>query len=97
MKQTLIIATMVLAGAASFADAGRYTAALLQPLPAKKEVVAEGNLWHCESSSCVLASEPTNPNSLGTCRQLRRAVGPLASYGLEGKQFDSDKLAKCNS
>jgi hypothetical protein len=88
---------LVLAGTASLADSSHYTAALAQPISAKKEVVAEGNIWHCEASVCVLVSVPNNPNSLFSCRELRHLVGPLSSYGTEGKLFDADKLAKCNS
>lgn len=93
----LIVATMIFASTAAFAGSTRYIATLAQPLTAKKEFIANVNIWHCEGSTCVLTSEPEDADSVTSCHALMRKVGALTAYGIEGKPFDSDKLAKCNS
>jgi|SRR5277367_5890664 len=94
---TSTVAMLILASTASLADGGHYTATLVQPIAAKKEVIANGNVWRCDASICVLASTPKDADSLGTCRELRREVGVLSAFGREEKPFDADKLAKCNT
>jgi hypothetical protein len=94
---TLIGVTMIFAGSA-VAASGVYSATVAQPLAAKKEFIVNGNIFRCDGSTCTLVSHPTNDaGDLGMCRALQRSVGTLTSYVAEGKAFDSDKLAKCNS
>lgn len=92
----LISASLILASAAAVAQKVRYTATLAQPLTSSKEFVAGDNLWYCSGSTCTLVSEPRNPSSTGACHALQQKVGALSSYGLPDRQFDADKLAKCN-
>jgi hypothetical protein len=94
---TLIAAAMLMAGGA-VADTAGYSATLAQPQTAKKEFIIHGNLFRCDGSTCILVSRPTNDSGdLTTCRALQREVGTLTSYVANGKPFDSDRLAKCNS
>jgi hypothetical protein len=74
-----------------------YTAALAQPLAEKKEFIANHNFWHCEDSTCTLRSQPQDPTSILSCRELQRRVGDLTAYGTKEAPFTADKLAKCNS
>jgi hypothetical protein len=94
---SLITATLILAVTATAAGTGHYTATLAQPLTAKKEFIANSNIWDCDGSTCILTSVPTDPDSVRSCRELQRRVGALTAYGKEGKPFDGDKLAKCNA
>jgi hypothetical protein len=94
---TLIVATMMLASTAALGDTGRYAATLAQPLAGKKEFIVNGNLFRCEGSTCVLASNPVDAGTVRSCRAVQREVGTLTAYVADGKPFDADKLAKCNS
>jgi hypothetical protein len=93
----MIVATMMLASTAALGDTGRYTATLAQPLAGKKEFIVNGNLFRCDGSTCILASKPTDAGSVRSCRAVQHEVGTLTAYVADGKPFDADKLAKCNS
>jgi hypothetical protein len=85
--RVLISHSVLLAGAA-FAQAEHYTASLTQPISEKKEFIANGNVWRCAGTSCMLTSEPRDPGSLRTCRELKRQVGQLTAYGSAAHAFD---------
>jgi hypothetical protein len=93
----LLVAVMILANATAFADTGRYTATLAQPLATKKELIVNGNMFRCDGSTCILVSRPDDPGSLHTCRALQHQVGVLTAYGAAGVEFDAAKLAQCNA
>jgi hypothetical protein len=96
VKMLSLIATIgFFASTAAVADA-RYTATLAQPV-AKKELVANGNIWRCEGSTCVLASDPQTAASVRSCHALELQAGTLSAYGTKDQPFDPDKLAKCNA
>ena len=92
----LIVASLVFVTTAAVAQKGHYTATLVQPLSAGKEVVANDNLWRCAGSICTLISGPRNADSIGSCHTLQKKVGALSAYGGPDNSFDADKLAKCN-
>ena len=96
-KASLIAVTLILVSSAAFADPGRYTATLAQPLAQKKELLVDQNLFRCDSSTCILTSHPENADSVQVCRALRRQVGALTAYVANGTAFDADRLAKCNA
>jgi hypothetical protein len=93
---SLIAAAVLFAATAAVAQTGQYTATLAQPLTAKKEFIANGNIWRCAGSTCVLASEPVDAASIRSCHSLVRLAGALTTYGPKGKPFEADKLAMCN-
>jgi hypothetical protein len=93
----LMAAAALFASTAVVGQTSGYTATLAQPIPAKKEFIAIGNIWRCEGTSCVLVSVPENPSSVRSCHALERQAGALTAYGAPGQSFDADKLAKCNA
>jgi hypothetical protein len=95
-KLNLIAAAMIFAGATAFAGTGHYTATLAQPLTASKIFIANGSIWRCNVSTCVLTSAPTDADSLHTCHALARQAGTLTAYGNETNPFNTEKLANCN-
>jgi hypothetical protein len=95
-KLNLIAAAVLSASAAAVAQTNQYTATLAQPLAAKKELIANGNIWRCQDSTCVLISVPEDPGSVRSCHALKRQAGELTAYGPKGKPFEADKLAMCN-
>jgi hypothetical protein len=98
LKNTGLLALICILGTVgATAQTSLYTATLVQPLSAHKMVVANGNLWRCDGANCALTSDPKEPNSPRSCRELQRQVGALSAYGSKDKPFDGDKLAKCNA
>jgi hypothetical protein len=95
VKMTIVM--MILASAAALADTSTCTATLAQPLAAKKQVIANANMWRCAESSCVLVSQPTDAGAIHSCYELQRQVGQVTGYVYHGTAFDADKLAKCNA
>jgi len=90
-------AMMIFANSGAFAGASLYSATLAQPLAEKKVLIANGNIWRCDASTCILVSTPSDAVSVRTCHALQRQVGALTAYVIDGKPYDADKLAKCNS
>ena len=95
--QSLAMACLIFASTAAIAQSGRYTATLVQPLAARKDVIANGNLWRCEGSTCTLTSVPQEPFSVRSCLLLQRQTGELSAYGVKDKAFDAERLAQCNA
>jgi hypothetical protein len=94
---TWVALVLFLTSIGAVAQTKHYTATLAQPLTAPKSLIANGNAWRCEGSTCVLDSEPKDAPSVRSCHQLRLAVGELTTYGTPDKPLDADTLAKCNS
>lgn len=94
--KALMLQSALLA-AAAVAQTEHYTASTTQPVGEKKEFIANGNIWRCSGTSCTLTSEPRDPGSLRTCRELRRQVGQLTAYGSSTHAYDGAKLSKCNA
>lgn len=98
MRNLTLIAVAMLATGVAAADSAGYSATIAQPQTAKKEYIVHGNLFRCDGTTCILVSHPTNDaGDLMTCRALQREVGTLTAFVADGKPFDSDRLAKCNS
>jgi hypothetical protein len=95
--RTLLTALPLILGGTAGAAGESVVATLAQPLDAKREIIIEGNLFRCEGSICGLVSHSAAAETLATCRSLQRKVGTLTGYVVEGRPFDSDKLAKCNA
>jgi hypothetical protein len=93
----LIAAAVLSVSSAAVAQTSHFTATLAQPLAEKKELIANGNIWRCEGSTCILISVPEDPGSIRSCHALKRQTGELTAYGPKAKPFEADKLAMCNS
>jgi hypothetical protein len=92
----LLVASIVFASAVATAQTPRYSATLSQPVDGRKEVVANSNIWRCTGATCTLVSDPHDAASVRSCHALEKQVGSLTAYGLQGSEFDQDKLGKCN-
>lgn len=93
----LVAAAMVSAIAAPAFAAPAVVAKLQAPLEARKKPVAGDAVFVCEADTCTAANPSGATASVSGCRQLVRLVGQVASYGPAGKEFDADKLGRCNS
>lgn len=96
VKNLILMAAAALLAGTAVAQTSGYSATLAQPLAAKKEIIAIGNIWRCENTTCVLVSVPENASSVRSCHALERLAGALTAYGTSSLPFDADKLAKCN-
>jgi hypothetical protein len=96
-QNRLIFLSLLLAGSAAAAQIEHYGATTAQPLSEEKVFVANGNIWRCSGTSCVLTSTPKDADSLRTCRELKHQLGTLTAYGSTANPFDATKLSKCNS
>jgi hypothetical protein len=94
---TAFIFQSALLGAAAVAQTEHYVASAAQSVGEKKEVIANGNIFRCAGTTCALTSEPRDPGSLRTCRELKRQVGQLTAYGSSVHPYDEAKLSKCNN
>jgi hypothetical protein len=87
--------SLCLAGAAS-AD-GRMTATLEAPQAGHAKLIAAHAVWNCEGGACVAQIAPDDASSVSACKDLAKQVGRLSTYAGEGKSFDANALARCNT
>lgn len=95
--KALVFHSVLLASSVAFAQTEHYAASTAQPIGEQKEFIANGNIWRCSGTTCILTSEPRDPGSMRTCRELKRQVGRLTAYGSATHTYDGVKLAKCNA
>jgi hypothetical protein len=93
----LAAAAIVGAFASSAVAAPAVVAKLQAPLEARKKPVAGDAVFVCEGDTCTAANPSGATASVSGCRQLVRLVGQVSSFGAAGKEFDADKLGRCNS
>jgi hypothetical protein len=92
----LIILSLLVAGTVAAAQPEQYSATVGQALSEEKTFVANGNVWRCAGSTCLLKSAAKDADAVRTCHELKRQTGPLTAYGSTAHPFDEAKLSKCN-
>ena len=95
MRIAALSAAVMMMGAPAMA-ARSVTAKLQAPGAGVKKPIAGGAVFTCEADTCLAVSGYNTVSPAG-CRELVRAVGAVTSFGDEAKQFDADKLARCNA
>jgi hypothetical protein len=91
----VVIATTLIAGAASAQTNGpAYRAELVQPAAAP-QMLASGVLWRCEGAVCTASRATSRPAIV--CARLVREAGPVASFSVAGQPLPADQLARCNA
>ena len=63
--------------------------------PAKASFAARHNVWRCTEAACVSTRSDARPAIV--CATLVREIGALRSFSVEGRAFDAEALASCNS
>lgn len=97
IKTLALAAALSLASAsAAFADA-TVVAALQTPMTKPAKIVAGGAVWTCADNACTAANGETRILSVSACHDLGLEVGPMASYGAQGRAFADRELARCNA
>lgn len=62
---------------------------------ADARIITKGASWNCAGGNCRAASSESRPIIL--CQRLAKEVGALQSFTADGRAFDADMMAKCNS
>lgn len=89
-----VILSSSVAGAAL---AEPLSAKLQTPVAEKTKLIAGGAVFICDGDSCVTNSATTRTFATVSCKDLAKAVGPLAAYGNDRRSLDEDKLGQCNA
>lgn len=77
------------------AFAGQPLSVQLQsPVASPVKLVAGGATWTCAGDTCRAGATTDRTLGVDGCRELAKAVGPVASYGAG---FDAARLAKCDA
>lgn len=71
-----------------------YAAEIAAPMEATR-MAAGGVVWSCEGTSCMAARGTARP--LRLCRELKRKVGAVTSFAVNGEMLEADQLARCNA
>ena len=104
ISRTLFAAGLAIAGTiASFAATtapahaatGGYSVALTTPLAAPRQEIINGVLWRCDGTSCIAASDGSNPAH--ACARVVKKFGAVASFTVAGRELAADKLQRCNA
>lgn len=96
---TLLVAALPLAALAAPLDAAQtaavpYFAAELAQPTAEAQAIAGGVLFRCEGTGCTGPRSGDRP--VRVCSDLRREVGPIASFAVRGEPISAELLARCN-
>lgn len=75
------------------ATSNHYTAQLAAPTD-EARAIAGGVVFRCEGSTCTGPRSGDRP--LRVCTELRREVGTIASFTINGEPISDDLLARCN-
>ncbi|MGB3166814.1 MAG: hypothetical protein WBA68_08580 [Alteraurantiacibacter sp.] len=91
----LLAATLSLASiAATPAPISPYYEAELAAPTDETRAIAGGVVFACEGNVC--RGPQSNSRDLRVCSQLRREVGPIASFTVRAEAMSEADLARCN-
>lgn len=93
---TPLFAAMALIAAPSLAQGGEsafFTAQLAAPA-ADAQFAAGGVVWTCEGTQCRAARSNARP--IRVCSSLRREVGAITGFAVNGAALAAEELARCN-
>ena len=99
LATSLVLASLALAGAAAPAalqaqNGGAYFTAQLAAPADEGRVIAGGVVFACNETTCV--GPRSNDRPLRVCTQLRREVGTITSFSINGEAMDPAMLGRCN-
>jgi hypothetical protein len=94
-RLTVFAVAFTALSSAAFA-AAPYTAHPATPVADARDVTTDSVIWNCKGDTCVSASSLENASPNSACRQLKREVGPLASFNTGKADFTPEQLAACN-
>jgi hypothetical protein len=99
MRLNAIFASLMLALTASAALAAYSSATVKLVTPVAQPntaVIALNTGWNCTGDTCVANLDRKSP-AVRDCRQIARALGPVAAYTVGAKSLDEAGIAACNA
>jgi hypothetical protein len=99
MRPQAILASLTLALSASAALAATSIASVKLVTPVAQPntaVIALNTGWNCNGDTCVGNLDRKSP-AVRDCRQIARALGPIAGYSVGSKSLDAAGIAACNA
>ncbi|MEN9855542.1 MAG: hypothetical protein RLZZ157_668 [Pseudomonadota bacterium] len=99
MRPIAILASLVLAltATSAFSAFNNVTVKLVTPLAQPNDsLIALSTVWNCAGDTCIGKLDRKGP-SVRDCRQLMRAVGPVAAFTVGTKSLDDSGIAACNA
>lgn len=99
MRLSTILASLALALTASAALAANSIATIKLVTPVAQPntaVIALNTGWNCTGDTCV-ATIDRKAAAVRDCRQIARALGPIAGYSVGTKTLDAAGIAACNA
>jgi hypothetical protein len=100
MRLQTLFASAVLALTASAAFAATMSAStvtLVTPVPVPNTaVIALNTGWNCSGTTCTAMLDRKSPQ-VRDCRQIVRAVGPVAGFTVGTKSLDAAGITACNA
>jgi hypothetical protein len=94
MRLGPMLAGLALAASSSAADVHHYSARIADA-SGKKDIVADGVRWRCQSNACT-ATVPGPISSVAACAALAREVGRITAFGDSKHKLSAKQLAACN-
>lgn len=99
MRLHTLLASITLALTASAAFAATMspsTVTLVTPVAAPNTaVIALNTGWTCTNTTCRAMLDRKSPQ-VRDCRQIARAVGPVAGYTVGARSLDATGITACN-
>lgn len=95
IRTLALVAAFSAVSGAALAD-GRAEATLQNPVASPVKTIAGDAAWSCIGKVCAAFPATEAVQSVGVCKALVKAAGPVASYSFDGKPFSPDLLARCN-
>ena len=97
LKGIIASLTLALTASAAFAAYSNVTVKLVTPMSQPNSaLIALNTAWNCAGDTCVGKLERKNP-AVRDCRQLMRAVGPIAAFTVGTKSLDAAGVVACNA
>lgn len=99
MRLNTIFASLMLALTASAALAAFSSASVKLVTPValpNTPMVALNTGWNCTGDTCVANLDRKSP-AVRDCRQIARALGPIAGYSVGTKSLDAAGIVACNA
>jgi hypothetical protein len=78
------------------AFAGTFTVELSDPLPARKNLVAEKTVWDCDGAICS-AELKRKKVSVRTCKKIAKKAGTVIRFTNGKSELTAEQLEVCNT
>lgn len=97
LNAILVSLTLALTAGAAFAATLPATVTLVTPVAQPNTaLIALNTGWNCTADLCTGNLDRKSP-AVRDCRQIARALGPVAAFTVGTKSLDATGIAACNA